>query len=990
LSLDITAADHFCGAGGASIGLVAAGAVVTDAANHWRAACDIYERNNRDTRVHCADLSAVHPSRFPRTDIAWFSPECFPAGTLILTERGLVPIEEVRTGLYADRVLTHEGRWRLVTGATSRLAETLVVTGQGHPGLEVTGEHPFYVRRQHSATSRRPTSYDAPEWVAAEKLEGGKKSPYRWATPVEVEQLRIPPVESGGPWQGRGMPLDDPEFWWLVGRWLGDGTVRLRSGQGGEVTICAGDHEADELWERLQRWSPPTAERSTKLSGHLRWRRRRTRTAWLFETSHQELAEWLVLHFGRLAHGKTIPAWALSLNEQYRQALVEGYVSADGHDDGKTITIGTVSKGLAIATRLLVESLGFRTSLRRYADTTKTIEGRAVTVRDRYLLRWWKNGTQRAAFSEGGHAWSLVKSVTAGRELVEVFNISVEEDESYVADGIVVHNCRTFSISAPAEEGRMPTLFDESPDAEVTRSRVSMLDVIKFTDYHRYDVVMVENVVEVTRKFPIDWWYAEMVKLGYDFKVLSINSMVCWPTPQSRDRWYACFWRVGNRPPDFELRPPSWCPNCQADVEGYQWFKRPPVGDPRAQCGKYRQQYLFKCSRCHAQALPYVWPALSALDLSLPCPRIGDRDRPLAEATRRRIEVGLERYGPGAIVQAAGNTFERAGYYRTWPLWHPLMAQTGTLQHGVAVNTHQAGSPARYDGNRVSPLDWPLATQTGQMAMGLAVPLGHNSATSSSSARPLDYPGLTQTGRSEIALVVPLDHPGERGPRAAPADWPQRTQTGRAENMVVVVPMRTHNGPRRSGEPLAPLTTSHGGGHSLVEMPEEFMITLRNHADARSMGEPIPGLTADGNHHAVVDPGGGVMVRMNGGMDQAAAMATDWRDPMGTVTGAANQGVVPFLSHFYGHARPGYSDIRHPAPTQLGNDHTGVVEPVSITVDECGFRMMEPLEAKAAMAIPAGYEIVGSKRVMVKLCGQAVTPPVSGFISGRAIDSLAS
>jgi DNA (cytosine-5)-methyltransferase 1 len=514
--------------------------------------------------------------------------------------------------------------------------------------------------------------------------------------------------------------------------------------------------------------------------------------------------------------------------------------------------------------------------------------------------------------------------------------------------------CRTFSISAPAEAGRMPTLFDESPDAEVTRSRVSMLDVIRFTDYHRYDVVMVENVVEVTRKFPIDWWYAEMCKLGYDFKVLSINSMVCWPTPQSRDRWYACFWRVGNRAPDFDLRPPSWCGGCQADVEGYQWFKKAPVGDPRAQCGKYRQQYLFRCPRCQGQVLPYVWPALSALDLSLPCPRIGDRERPLAEATRRRIEVGLERYGPGAIVQAAGNTWEREGYYRTWPLWHPLMAQTGTLQHGIAVNTHQAGSPARYDGSRVYPLEGAFPTQTGQ---------------------------------SELALVVPLDH-GETGARVTPGEWPQRTQTGRAETGMVVVPMRTHNGPRRPGEPLAPMTTSHGGGHSLVQLPE-FMVTLRNHAEARSMGEPIPGLTADGNHHAVVDPTAGLMVRMNGGMDQAGTMATPWDEPSGTVTGAANQAVVPFLSHFSGHARPGYSDIHHPAPTQLGNDHTAVVEPRAVDVDACGFRMMEPLEAKAAMAIPHGYEIVGSKRVMVKLCGQAVTPPVSAHISGRAIESLA-
>jgi DNA (cytosine-5)-methyltransferase 1 len=621
VSLDITAADHFCGAGGASIGLIASGAVVTDAANHWRAACDIYSRNNQDTRVHCADLSAVHPSRFPRTDIAWFSPEC-----------------------------------------------------------------------------------------------------------------------------------------------------------------------------------------------------------------------------------------------------------------------------------------------------------------------------------------------------------------------------RTFSISAPSEEGRMPTLFDESPDAEVTRSRVSMLDVIKFTDHHRYDIVMVENVVEVTRKFPIDWWYAEMCKLGYDFKVLSINSMVCWPTPQSRDRWYACFWRIGNRPPDFDLRPPSWCPRCEADVDGYQWFKRPPVGDPRAQCGKYRQQYLFRCPRCHDQALPYVWPALSALDLSLPCPRIGDRERPLAEATRRRIEVGLERYGPGAVVQAAGNCFERPGYYRTWPLWHPLMAQTGTLQHGIAVNTHQAGSPARYDASRVYDLDGVLPTQTGQTELGFA--FLSSQYTRAGAGSPIGGPAPTMMGNGHHALVVPLDH-GETGPRSTPADWPQRTQTGRAETGMVVVPMRTHNGPRRPGEPLAPMTTAHGGGHSLVELPPEFLVTLRNHAEARSTGEPIPGLTADGNHHAVVDPGG-LMVRMNGGMGQAGTMATPWDEPAGTVTGAGNQAVVPFLTHYYGNSRPGYSSGRHPAPTQTGNDRNGVVDPQSVAVDDCGFRMMEPPEAKAAMGIPHGYVIEGSKRVMVKLCGQAVTPPVSGFISARAIESLAS
>ena len=76
MTLDITASDHFSGAGGASIGLVKAGIRVTDAANHWPAACAVYNANNPDTRVHCGDLGSIHPSRFPRTDLGWFSPEC--------------------------------------------------------------------------------------------------------------------------------------------------------------------------------------------------------------------------------------------------------------------------------------------------------------------------------------------------------------------------------------------------------------------------------------------------------------------------------------------------------------------------------------------------------------------------------------------------------------------------------------------------------------------------------------------------------------------------------------------------------------------------------------------------------------------------------------------------------------------------------------------------------------------------------------------------
>ena len=228
---------------------------------------------------------------------------------------------------------------------------------------------------------------------------------------------------------------------------------------------------------------------------------------------------------------------------------------------------------------------------------------------------------------------------------------------------------------------------------------------------------------------------------------------------------------------------------------------------------------------------------------------------------------------------------------------------------------------------------------------------------------------------------------------------------------MVVLPMRTHNTPRHHGEPLNPLTTSHGGGHGLVELPllvdggkgqatavpvdgphpavtasgSQFLVTLRRHDRPYLPFEPVPSITADGNHHGVVDAG--LMVRMNGDEADAKSMATPWTDPAGTVTGAANQAIVPFLAHY--HRTGGASSTTEPSPTMTTHDRCGVVEPASVSIDDCGFRMMEPHEAGAAMAFPDSYTVEGSKRTRVKLYGQAVTPPVSAEISARAIESLA-
>lgn len=72
----LTVTDLFCGAGGSSSGLVAAGFKVVTAANHWQQAIDSHQINHPETDHSSADISQVNPGYFQRTDILWASPEC--------------------------------------------------------------------------------------------------------------------------------------------------------------------------------------------------------------------------------------------------------------------------------------------------------------------------------------------------------------------------------------------------------------------------------------------------------------------------------------------------------------------------------------------------------------------------------------------------------------------------------------------------------------------------------------------------------------------------------------------------------------------------------------------------------------------------------------------------------------------------------------------------------------------------------------------------
>lgn len=406
-----------------------------------------------------------------------------------------------------------------------------------------------------------------------------------------------------------------------------------------------------------------------------------------------------------------------------------------------------------------------------------------------------------------------------------------------------------------------PNLFD-SPDLGAEKSRATMWDVHRFIEHHRYDAVIVENVVDAARWVYWPSWWQAFADAGYRAQVLSINSAHTGDVHQWRDRIYIVAVRDGLPTPDLDLRPPSWCARCETVVEGVQAFKRP---DRRV--GKWKSQYHYRCPSCSEIVAPPAPPAEAIIDWSLPAGRIGDRKRPLAEATLRRIRLGIERYG-AALVAGAGNTWERpgSGYARAWPLTDPAQTQSCTLQHGVAhpesflVQPHHAGN----DRSRVRHVGLPYFTAS--------------------------------ASRDVPALVVPFVNHG----RARPTSEPTGTMTAGAV----------------------------GGHHGLLMAPQ---------SDGRALPttNPVPSLTAK---------------------------------------------IPPILVPYdrTGIGRP----VTEPTHTMTTRDRAALVDP-EVDVDDCRFRMLEPHEVKAAMAFPSTYAADGTKAELVKLWGNAVTPPVMSVLVER-------
>lgn len=152
----------------------------------------------------------------------------------------------------------------------------------------------------------------------------------------------------------------------------------------------------------------------------------------------------------------------------------------------------------------------------------------------------------------------------------------------------------------------------------------------------------------------------------------------------------------------------------------------------------------------------------------------------------------------------------------------------------------------------------------------------------------------------------------------------------------------------------------------VAENVRPFLVVLRGTGTTASVDAPLPTVTANGQHYALVEP---FLIGQ-----QSGASPRSVREPAPTIaTAGAVSLSEPFLIAYYGTEQHG--DVNDPLATITTKDRFGLVEAqVAAYRLDIRFRMLQPRELARAQGFPDEYVFTGGRDDVVKQIGNAVPP----------------
>lgn len=401
------------------------------------------------------------------------SVSCFPAGTPVITDRGLVDIDRIEIG---SLVLTADHGFQPVKALHRRLysGEMIRFRFRGlNQDIYGTSNHRVFaasadvVRKSKDVATKRAYRSGqrslrgdlAMMEVSQEIVEIGKLN--------KGDRLRLPllPISTtetlidlqpsfyetvytmpkgGLRKKAPGIPTNiklTPDLAHLLGLWVAEGSVNTPPSKSGlpDTTIFSFRLNEPSVQRCIDLISsifgidpsvyPRPKQNSHKIHVH----------NWL-------LAHWLVDVAGHGAFNKRVPSFIFSSSKPVIQAFIDGLIAGDGSrysgknsQAGSWTSISTVSPTIAAELPILLGAIGKACRVTSRAART---DKNGVNHRHSYEICIADGQHFDAGRRFNGVFWYPIKSID--RVVVSnlpVFNITVENDESYTVGSLAVKNC---------------------------------------------------------------------------------------------------------------------------------------------------------------------------------------------------------------------------------------------------------------------------------------------------------------------------------------------------------------------------------------------------------------------------------------------------------------------------------------------------------------------------------------------------------------------
>lgn len=328
---------------------------------------------------------------------------CFAGRTRILMENfEYKPIKDIRAG---ERVITHTGepKWVLEVMKRKWQGNTIKMKVYGiHREIEATLEHPILTKNGWKSLEEITTN----DYVAIPRMNN------------LIRDTHVFEFET------------DPDFLWIVGMYLAEGNLDVR-----RVTFSLGSHEleyAERIRSTLAKYG--AMSHSVVNTDH--------------HTIHLHISGYFWVNVfrelgGELCATKRLPDRMMFIDPSLQRYIFDGWICGDGHvrKRGNIICGVSTSEKLIMQMQHILLRAGIRGGVQSRCQPENRLES--------FNLEYSSTQENLRGFFDGQFYYSKVRSVEKIPQYMgeHVYNLEVEDNHSYIAETIAVHNCVGFSTA---------------------------------------------------------------------------------------------------------------------------------------------------------------------------------------------------------------------------------------------------------------------------------------------------------------------------------------------------------------------------------------------------------------------------------------------------------------------------------------------------------------------------------------------------------------